>query len=96
MSTVKADDIRHNQNKMFHIIFGSAKEVNLFRNEPGITVSYSAPEKHIAEVGIHDSEINTLINALSNITLRALGNKFTLEVTLCAFMKRRLNREENT
>lgn len=89
VSTVKADDIRHNQNKMFHIIFGSAREVNLFRDEPGITVSYSSPEKHIAEVGIYDSEINTLINALSKYHVESFREiKFTLESYFMRFYEK--------
>jgi ABC-2 type transport system ATP-binding protein len=80
VSTVKADDIRHNQNKMFVITFDSAKEVSLFSHEPGITVSYSNPERHIAEVGIHDSEVNRLIAALSKYQVESFRErKFTLE-----------------
>jgi ABC-2 type transport system ATP-binding protein len=80
VSTVKADDIRHNQNKMFVITFDSAKEVNLFSQEPGITVSYSNPERHIAEVAIHDSEVNRLIAALSKYHVESFRErKFTLE-----------------
>jgi ABC-2 type transport system ATP-binding protein len=80
VSTVKADDIRHNKNKMFHIVFGNAKDVGLFAGEPNISVSYSAPEKHIAEVGIHDGEINNLIKALSKYHVESFREiKFTLE-----------------
>ena len=89
VSTVKADDIRHNQNKMFHITFGSAKEVNRFKGEPGITVSYSDPEKHIAEVGIHDSEINRLIEALSKYHVESFREiKFTLESYFMRFYEK--------
>jgi ABC-2 type transport system ATP-binding protein len=80
VSTVKADDIRHNQNKVFHIIFGSAQEVNEFRDEQGITVSYSAPEKHIAKVSIHDADTNCLIAALSKYNVESFKEeKYTLE-----------------
>lgn len=89
VSTVKADDIRHNQNKMFHITFGSAQEVNLFRNEMDITVSYSNPEKHIVEVGIHDSEINRLITALSKYHVESFREmKFTLESYFMRFYEK--------
>lgn len=89
VSTVKADDIRHNQNKMFRITFGNAQEVNLFRNEPGITVSYSDSERHFAEVGIHDSEIGKLIAALSKYHVESFREKkFTLESHFMRFYER--------
>lgn len=88
-STVKADDIRHNQNKMFEIIFSSAREVNLFRSEPNIMVSYSNPEKHIAEVGIHDSEINRLIAALAKYHVESFKEKkFSLESYFMRFYEK--------
>jgi len=89
VSTVKADDIRHNQNKMFHIVFESASEVNRFRNESGITVSYSDPEKHIAEVGVHDSEINRLIATMPKYHVESFREmKFTLESYFMRFYEK--------
>jgi ABC-2 type transport system ATP-binding protein len=80
VSTVKADDIRHNQNKMFHITFSSADQVNQFRNRAKIAVSYCDPERHIAEVGIHDSEVNLLIAELANYHVESFREiKYTLE-----------------
>jgi ABC-2 type transport system ATP-binding protein len=80
VSTVKADDIRHNQNKVFHISFESAAEVNRFLGESGIDVSYSDPERHIAQVGIHESDTNRLIAALSKYNVESFReSKFTLE-----------------
>jgi ABC-2 type transport system ATP-binding protein len=80
VSTVRADDIRHNQNKVFHITFESAAEVNRFRSEPDITVSYADPEKHIAKVSIHDSDTNVLIGALSKYHVKSFKEeKYTLE-----------------
>jgi ABC-2 type transport system ATP-binding protein len=97
VSTVKADDIRHNQNKMFQITFESAKEVNLFRGEPGITVSYSDPEKHYVEVGIHDSETNSLIKALSKYQVESFKErKFTLESYFMRFYETTPRLEGNT
>lgn len=80
VSIVNADDIRHNKNKMFKITFGSAGEVNLFKEEPGISISYANPKKHLVEVGIHDSEINYLIQALAKYHIENfMEKKFTLE-----------------
>jgi ABC-2 type transport system ATP-binding protein len=80
VSIVKANDIRHNQNKVFHIIFESAAEVNRFRGESGIDVSYTDPERHIAQVGIHESDTNRLIAALSKYNVASFReSKFTLE-----------------
>jgi ABC-2 type transport system ATP-binding protein len=80
VSAVKADDIRHNQNKVFHITFESAAEVNRFRGETGITVSYADPEKHIAKVSIHDSDTNMLIRALPKYRVESFKEeKYTLE-----------------
>jgi ABC-2 type transport system ATP-binding protein len=89
VSTVEADNIRHNQNKMFQIIFESAKEVNGFRSEPGISVSYSNPEKHVVEVGIHDSEINKLISMLTKYHVESFKEiKFTLESYFMRFYEK--------
>jgi ABC-2 type transport system ATP-binding protein len=89
VSTVKADDIRHNQNKMFRITLGSAKEVNLFRGEAGITVSYAAPERHVAEVAISDAQINRLIAALSKYRVESFREiKFTLESHFMRFYEK--------
>ena len=89
VSTVKANDIRHNQNKMFHVTFGSAKEVNLFKREAGIKVSYANPKKHIAEVGIHDAEINRLITVLSKYQIESFKEmKFTLESYFMRFYEK--------
>jgi len=89
VSTVKADDIRHNQNKMFHITFGSEEEVHLFKGEADITVSYADPEKHIAEAQIHDSEINRLITALSKYHVESFREmKFTLESYFMRFYEK--------
>jgi len=89
VSTVKADDIRHNQNKMFHITFESAAEVNRFRFEPGITISYSDPEKQIAEAQIHDSEINRLVQVLSKYHVESFREmKFTLESHFMRFYEK--------
>lgn len=89
VSTVKADQIRHNKNKMFRITFGSAKEVSLFRNQPGITVSYANPEKHVVETSIHDSEINSLIAALTKYHVESFREiKFTLESYFMRFYEK--------
>jgi ABC-2 type transport system ATP-binding protein len=80
VSTVKADDIRHNQDKVFHITFESAAEVNRFQSEPGITVSYTNPEKHIAKVSLHESDTNRLLKALPAYHLESFREeKYTLE-----------------
>jgi ABC-type multidrug transport system, ATPase component len=95
VSTVKADDIRHNRNKMFRITFASAKEVNLFKCEAGFTVAYSDPEKHIAEVGIHDSGTNDLIRALSKYHIESFRERNSrLKVISCVSMRKRLKPEE--
>lgn len=89
VSTVNADNIRHNQNKMYHITFGSAQEVNQFRSEAGITVSYSDPEKHIANASIHDSQVNCLITALSKYHVESFREmKFTLESYFMRFYEK--------
>ncbi|MDR0886731.1 MAG: ABC transporter ATP-binding protein [Clostridiales Family XIII bacterium] len=80
VSTVHADDIRHNQNKMFHITFGNANDVNQFKTESGIIASCIDPVRHIAEVGITDDEVNRLISVLSKYHVESFKEiKYTLE-----------------
>ncbi|MDR0853248.1 MAG: ABC transporter ATP-binding protein [Clostridiales Family XIII bacterium] len=80
VSSVKADDIRHNQNKVFHITFESAAETGRFQGEPDITVSYTNLEKHIAKVSIHDSDTNRLIRILPKYRVESFKEeKYTLE-----------------
>jgi ABC-2 type transport system ATP-binding protein len=89
VSTVNADEIRHNQNKMFQITFQSVEDVNLFRSEPGIIVSYDNPQKHIAEVGIHDSETNLLIRTLTKYDVKSFREiPFTLESHFMRFYEK--------
>ncbi|MBM6615031.1 ABC transporter ATP-binding protein [Desemzia sp. RIT804] len=90
VSTVKAADIRYNKNKMFHITFESAREVKLFEKESDITVSYSDIEKHVAEVGIHDKEINHLLTILSKYHIKSFREiKFTLESYFMRFYEKK-------
>ena len=89
VSTVRANDIRHNQNKLFQIKFQSSQDVTLFRAEPGITVSYDNPQKHIAEVGIHDSEVNLLIRALTKYDVDSFREiPYTLESHFMRFYEK--------
>ena len=89
VSTVKADDIRHNQDKLFQIRFQSSKDVTQFRSERGITVSYDNPQKHVTEVSIHDSEINLLIRALTKYDVESFREiQFTLESHFMRFYEK--------
>jgi ABC-2 type transport system ATP-binding protein len=89
VSSVKADDIRHNENKLFHITFECADEVNRFRSEPGIMVARSDPARHFAEVAIHESATNTLLRVLAKYRVESFREmKYTLESYFMRFYEK--------
>ena len=89
VSTVNTDDIRHNKNRTYQIAFGSFKDLFLFTESYGITASFVNNEKMIAEVSIHDSEINQLIREFAKYNVTSFREiKFTLESYFMRFYQK--------
>lgn len=89
VSTVKADDIRHNENKTFKITFASQQDCSQFVSAAGLDVSFADEGRHTAEVKINDSEVNRLMKLLSDWHIVSFKEeKFTLEKYFLHFYKR--------
>lgn len=80
VSTVNTDEIRHNKNKVYQITFTTRQGLAAFMEETHLTISLTEQDKQMAEVVIHDSEINQLVKTLTNYQVLCFKEKkFSLE-----------------
>lgn len=80
VSTVIANDIRHNKHKTYQIAFDSEKELQAFHGEPNLEVAYIDVKKKTAELGIEDEDINQLVQILGKYKINSFKEKkFSLE-----------------
>lgn len=80
VSTITTDEIRHNQNKIYQITFSTREELAAFRKESHLKISLPEHDKHMAEIVIHDKEINQLVKALTHYQVMSFKEKkFSLE-----------------
>jgi ABC-2 type transport system ATP-binding protein len=80
VSTVNADEIRHNKNKVYQITFTTREALAAFTKETHLTISLTEQDKPMAEIVINDTEINQLVKALSNYQVMSFKEKkFSLE-----------------
>lgn len=81
VSTVVADEIRHNQEKTYLICFENEREAEKFIAENDFEITY--PENSVIQVlvvKIHDSQINELLASLSSFhVVNFREEKFTLK-----------------
>lgn len=79
VSTVRANDIKHNQNKTYQIEFGTLEGYNMFLKN-NFDIIYQNSQKLKVKLCINDAEICTLFKAVSNIKIVYLKEiKFTLQ-----------------
>ena len=84
VSTVVADDIRHNESKTFKLEFAYHEEFERFRNEveyPGrLNVLSVKRHRNQAKIVVDDKDINNFFGAVADYKLKFLTEiKFTLE-----------------
>jgi ABC-2 type transport system ATP-binding protein len=80
VSTVRTDDIRHNESKTYHVGFGTLEDFQSFLSGRGPRITFADQEEKVIEVQIHDDDVNHLISRLAqcNVT-RFQERKLTLE-----------------
>jgi ABC-2 type transport system ATP-binding protein len=90
VSTVNADSIRHNQDKMYEITFDGDIALNAFDSDnKNLQIIYSNQEKHKAVVSVNDQDINNLIRTLTKYNVVDFAEKkLTLEDHFMKFYER--------
>lgn len=89
VSTVIANDIRHNKHKTFQIAFDSERELQTFQNEPTLNIAYADAKKKTVELGIDDENINLLVQILGKYKIISFKEKkFSLESYFMHFYER--------
>lgn len=89
VTAVNADDIRHNSNKTYKITFSSPQHCMQFMNASGFSTTLADESRCSAEVKIHDSQINQLIEMIEKYKLISFKEeKFTLEKYFLNFYKK--------
>lgn len=96
ISTVVADDLRHNESKTFKVEFNSANEFNRFCTKILDTQMLDAvlvkPHKNQVHLLINDSEVNRFFKIISGYDLKFMTEiKFTLEDYFMKFYDRSLD-----
>jgi ABC-2 type transport system ATP-binding protein len=80
VSTVRADDIRHNENKQYKVAFVAREDYVKFIQTPELDFDEMDEGKLTALVKTSDSDINGLIKLLSGLRVASFREeKFTLE-----------------
>ncbi|MCC8023608.1 MAG: ATP-binding cassette domain-containing protein [Clostridiales bacterium] len=98
VSTVVADDLRHNKNKTFKLEFASPEDFERFRQEveepKKLDVLSVKKHRNQAKITIDDDDINDFFAIISNYELKFLSEiKFTLEDYFMEFYDRRSKKE---
>jgi ABC-2 type transport system ATP-binding protein len=80
VSTVNADEIRHNNNKIYQITFTTREGLAAFTKESHLTITLTEPDMLMAELEINDTEINQLVKTLTHYQVLSFKEKkFSLE-----------------
>ncbi|MFF2911140.1 ABC transporter ATP-binding protein [Paenibacillus sp. NPDC057934] len=80
VSTVNADEIRHNNNKVYQVTFSTRDSLAAFTKETHLTIALTEQDKHMAEIVMNDTEINQLVRALTSYQVMSFKEKkFSLE-----------------
>lgn len=89
VSTVKVDDIHHNENKQYEIRFTDKKNMTVFLGEVGFTATDINDDSCTVQVKIHDSQTNQLMQALAKRQVASFKEvKLTLESHFLHFYKK--------
>lgn len=95
VSTVVADTLRHNEDKVFKVEFENAKEYERFVNHSRLEVSAKRPKHNQVKVMIKDENIHQFFAEMSNYQLKFISEiKFTLEDYFMNFYDRSKTVEE--
>lgn len=95
VSTIVADDLRHNDDKVFKVEFSTEGEYLRFRENTKLTVESRRHRHHQAKIRIKDENIHDFFAEMSNYKLNYISEiKFTLEDYFMDFYDRKKTVEE--
>lgn len=95
VSTIVADKLRHNEDKVFKVEFSDETEYVSFLNHTGLELSAKKPKYNQVKVMIKDENIHQFFDEMSNYKLNFISEiKFTLEDYFMNFYDRKKSVEE--
>lgn len=95
VSTIVADDLRHNENKVFKLEFTAKDDFERFRAESDFEIQSVKRHRNQAKVLVKDQDINQFFDVISGYSLNFISEiKFTLEDYFMDFYDRNKTVEE--
>lgn len=95
VSTIVADTLRHNEDKVFKVEFSGAEDYAAFINTTGLDVDSKRPRHHQVKIRIHDADIHNFFEEMSRYHLKFISEiKFTLEDYFMDFYDRKKSVEQ--
>ena len=90
VSTIEADMLRHNEEKVFKVEFQNAAEYQRFVSATALTLDSRRPEQNQVKIRIWDAQIGDMFTELKNYELNFVTEiKFTLEDYFMDFYDRK-------
>lgn len=95
VSTIVADELRHNEEKVFKVEFDDAGEYGRFVSRTALHLCAERPEQNQAKIAVRDEDIHQFFDEMSQYRLTFISEiKFTLEDYFMNFYDRRKSVEE--
>lgn len=95
VSTIVADTLRHNEDKVFKVEFSDAQEYERFAAQTCLELDAKRPHHHQVKIRIRDEEIHRFFAELSGYRLNFISEiKFTLEDYFMDFYDRKKTVEQ--
>lgn len=95
VSTIVADDLRHNEDKVFKVEFGDEAEYLRFLKNTKLELNAKRPKHNQVKIMIKDENIHQFFAEMSNYKLNFISEiKFTLEDYFMNFYDRKKSVEE--
>lgn len=95
VSTIVADDLRHNEDKVFKVEFPDENNYLKFINSTKLIVDGERPKQHQVKIRINDADIHNFFEEMSNYQINFISEiKFTLEDYFMDFYDRKKTVEQ--
>lgn len=95
VSTIVADTLRHNEDKVFKVEFGSKSEYQRFLENTRLELNAKRPKHNQVKIMIKDENVHQFFEEMSNYQLKFISEiKFTLEDYFMNFYDRKKSVEE--
>lgn len=95
VSTIVADSLRHNEDKVFKVEFGSEEDYRRFLENTKLELNVKRPKHNQVKIMIKDEDIHSFFEEMSGYNLKFISEiKFTLEDYFMNFYDRKKSVEE--